>query len=89
MKPRPIESATPSTIQFAVFEVDVDQIHRARRERRLVLIIIDRPDQPMRHGDDRLIDPRPVLLVALAKLFPNLEPTIALNQVLSSLTLRS
>ena len=47
--------------------IDIDDIHRARRLGEIVLIVVDRPDQAMRDGDQRLVDPRPVLLVTLAK----------------------
>ena len=57
---------------------DHDQVRRleARRRRhsscapacvRIVLIVVDRPRQSVRHRDDGLVDPGPVLLVALAK----------------------
>ena len=37
--------------------VDVDEIHRARRLTGVLLIVVDRPDQAVRHRDDGLVDP--------------------------------
>ena len=48
-------------------EIEIEQIHVGRRLGRIVLVVIDRARQPMRHRDDGLIDPRPVLLAALSK----------------------
>ena len=35
----------------------IGDIHRARGLGRIVLIIVDGPRQPVRHRDDRLVDP--------------------------------
>jgi hypothetical protein len=43
--------------QVRGLEADVGDIHGARRPSRIVLIVVDRPGQPVRHRDDRLIDP--------------------------------
>ena len=50
-------------------EIEIDDVHVARRLdlERIVLGVVDRARQPVGHRDDRLVDPGPVLLVALAK----------------------
>ena len=59
-------------------ETEIGQIHGARRLARIILIVVHRPRQPMRHRDDGLIDPGPVLLVALAKSLLRARPHHAL-----------
>ena len=48
-------------------EIEIDQIHVCGRLGRIILVVVDRPRQAMRHCDDRLVDPRPVLLAALSE----------------------
>ena len=48
-------------------EIEIGDVHGARRLGRIILVVVHRPRQPVRHRDDGLIDPRPVLLVALAE----------------------
>ena len=59
-------------------EVEVGDIHRPRRLGRIDLIVVHRPRQPVRHGDDGLVDPRPVLLVALSEPLLRTRPHHAL-----------
>ena len=47
--------------------IEIEQIHVGRRLVRVILVVVDRPRQPMRDRDDGLIDPGPVLLAALSK----------------------
>ena len=65
--PSPITAETASTSQFASLKDMSSKIHGARRLGGIVLIVVDRSRQPVRHCDDGLIDPGPVLLVALAE----------------------
>ena len=67
MNPSPIASDIASTTQLAVLKSRSSRFMYARRLGRIVLVVVDRTRQPMRHGDDGLIDPRPVLFAALAK----------------------
>jgi len=53
--------------QVRRLEIKVGEIHRANGLRRIVLIVVHRPRQAMCHRDDGLVDPRPVLLVALSE----------------------
>ena len=59
-------------------EIEVGDIHGARGLGRIVLIVVHRPRQPVRHRDDRLVDPGPVLLVALAEPLLRTRPHHAL-----------
>ena len=53
--------------QVRRLEIEIGDIHRAHGLRRIVLIVVHRPRQPVRHRNDGLVDPRPVLLVALTE----------------------
>ena len=63
-------------------EIEIGDIHGSRRLGRIILIVVHRPRQPVRHGDDGLVDPGPVLLVALAEPLLRTRPHHALVPVL-------